>query len=67
MSVDGVLAAESLVSDTGDRGATEHHVGAPGRVMLALLCLVQVVWASTVIGAIIFGAVETSAFLHGLF
>ena len=62
MSVDVGSPAKALVGDAADRGVTEKGSGAPGRGVLALLCLISVAW----IGALIYGAVQAVDFVRGV-
>ena len=62
MSVDVGSPSEALVSDAGDPAVTEKGSAAPGRGVLVLLCLSEVVW----IGALFYGTVRTVEFVLGL-
>jgi hypothetical protein len=67
MAVDVRSPSQAAVGDAGGGGAAEHSSGAPSCGALVLLCLLEAAWIGALIGAAIFGAVETSEFVHGLF
>jgi len=67
MAVDVASFCEALVSDSADGGEADRGSGAPSRVTLVVLCLIDAVWIGVLIGAVIVGAAKTSALVHGLF